>query len=139
VFLHKGRLADAILASCAIPPVMPPHEIEGVRYIDGGFSNYVGTEEALALKCEQIIVLNAGFCGRREQYGHDMFDMVQHAIDFLTYQSLKNEVAMCKHESVIEIDPSSTVHYNVIDFRHGAELLALGEKEAKRHLRRIKM
>jgi NTE family protein len=139
VFLHKGLLADAIQASCSIPPVLPPYEIEGVKYIDGGFSNYVGTEEALALNCKQIIVINAGFCGKREKYGGDMFELIQHSIDFLTYQSLKNEVAQCKHDNVVEIDPASHVHYNIIDFKHGAEMLALGVAEAKKQIKKIKM
>lgn len=43
VFLSKGLLADAIQASCAIPPIMPPFAIDGVKYIDGRFSNYVST------------------------------------------------------------------------------------------------
>ncbi len=139
IFLHDGELASAIQASCAIPPMLGPFEIDGVKYIDGGFSNYVGTEEALALGCKQFIVLNAGFCGNREKYGKDMFDLVQHAMDFLTYQSLKNEVALCTHDNVVEIDPASTKHYNITDFRHAAELLPLGEKEAKKQRGKIIM
>lgn len=91
----------------------------------------------MALNCKQVIILNSGFCGKREKYVTDMFDIVQHAIDFLTYQSLKNEVALCKHDNVVEIDPASTKHYNIIDFTHAAELIAMGEKEAKKHLNRI--
>ncbi|OLR92880.1 patatin-like phospholipase family protein [Actinokineospora bangkokensis] len=49
------RLVDAVAASCAVPGVWPPVEIEGRHYIDGGVRSNENAD--LALGCEQVVVL----------------------------------------------------------------------------------
>ena len=35
-FLERGPVTDAVLASCAVPGLLPPVEIDGEHYWDGG-------------------------------------------------------------------------------------------------------
>jgi len=39
VYLSKGNLIDAVIASCSLTPTFVPYEIDGVFYNDGGFSD----------------------------------------------------------------------------------------------------
>lgn len=55
-----GPLVDAILASSAVPGILPPMEIDGEHYVDGGIVNSVPIERAIELGAETIYVLHVG-------------------------------------------------------------------------------
>jgi NTE family protein len=55
-----GPVADAVLASCALPGVLPPVEIDGRHYIDGGVVNSIPVSRALELGAKEIYVLHVG-------------------------------------------------------------------------------
>ena len=48
-------LVDAVRASCAVPLVWPPVEIDGRRYMDGGMRSITNAD--LAEGCERIVVV----------------------------------------------------------------------------------
>jgi NTE family protein len=56
----SGPLADAVLASCAVPGVLPPVEIGGEHYIDGGVVNSIPISRAVELGATDIYVLHVG-------------------------------------------------------------------------------
>jgi NTE family protein len=56
----RGDLADAVLASCAIPGVLPPVEIDGEHFIDGGIVNSIPVARAVTLGARSIYVLQVG-------------------------------------------------------------------------------
>ena len=58
--VHRGELADVVLASCAVPGILPPVEIDGEHYIDGGIVNSIPVARAVALGAQVIYVLQVG-------------------------------------------------------------------------------
>ncbi len=56
----EGSVVDAVLASCALPGVLPPVEIEGSHYIDGGVVNSIPVSRAIELGATDIYVLHVG-------------------------------------------------------------------------------
>jgi NTE family protein len=56
----EGPLVDAVLASAAVPGILPPVEIGGEHYIDGGIVNSIPVSRAVALGARQILVLHVG-------------------------------------------------------------------------------
>ncbi|MDH3680124.1 MAG: patatin-like phospholipase family protein, partial [Acidimicrobiia bacterium] len=56
----RGSVRDAVLASCALPGVLPPVEVEGRHYIDGGVVNSIPVSRAIELGAEEIYVLHVG-------------------------------------------------------------------------------
>lgn len=56
----EGDLADAVLASCAVPGVLPPVRIGDEHYIDGGIVNSIPVSRAVALGAKTIYVLQVG-------------------------------------------------------------------------------
>lgn len=48
-------LVDAVRASCAVPLVWPPVEIEGHRYMDGGMRSITNAD--LAAGCDRVVVI----------------------------------------------------------------------------------
>ncbi|HTX30696.1 MAG TPA: patatin-like phospholipase family protein [Solirubrobacteraceae bacterium] len=58
-FTH-GDLADAVLASCAVPGILPPVRIGEEHYIDGGIVNSIPVARAVGLGATTIYVLQVG-------------------------------------------------------------------------------
>ena len=52
----SGELVPALMASCAIPVVFPPVQVEGTFYVDGGISNNLPVEPFLAVKDQVVCV-----------------------------------------------------------------------------------
>jgi NTE family protein len=59
-WFDSGPLVDAILASSAVPGILPPVEIGGEHFIDGGIVNSIPVDRAVALGAGEIYVLHAG-------------------------------------------------------------------------------
>jgi NTE family protein len=59
-WFSSGPLADAVLASCAVPGLLPPVEIDGEHFLDGGLVHSIPVGRALALGATEIYVLHVG-------------------------------------------------------------------------------
>jgi NTE family protein len=59
-WFDAGPLADVLLASCAVPGILPPVAIGDQHFIDGGIVNSVPVSRAVALGAERIYVLQVG-------------------------------------------------------------------------------
>jgi NTE family protein len=56
----EGPLVDAVMASSAVPGILPPYEIDGRHYLDGGVVNSIPVGRAVALGADTIYVLHVG-------------------------------------------------------------------------------
>src|SRR5579859_6405529 len=56
----EGDLADVVLASCAVPGILPPVRIGDEHFIDGGIVNSIPVARAVALGARSIYVLQVG-------------------------------------------------------------------------------
>ena len=54
---RSDRRFMALRASCALPLLFPPIEIDGRLYMDGGISDSIPYEKALADGCDKLIVI----------------------------------------------------------------------------------
>lgn len=56
----SGPIVDAVLASCAVPGLLPPACVDGRHFFDGGLVASVPVGRALELGAERIFVLHVG-------------------------------------------------------------------------------
>ena len=56
----EGPLVDAILASSAVPGLLPPVEIDGEHFLDGGIVNSIPVGRAVALGATTLFVMHVG-------------------------------------------------------------------------------
>ncbi len=56
----SGPVTDAVLASCAVPGLLPAVEIGGEHYLDGGLVESVPVGRAVGLGAQSIFVLQVG-------------------------------------------------------------------------------
>jgi NTE family protein len=94
----SGDLAEVLLASCAVPGILPPVRIDGEHYIDGGIVNSIPVNRAIALGAARVFVLQVGRVeqplrpprwpwevglvafevARRHRFAHDLREMPEH-------------------------------------------------------------
>jgi NTE family protein len=59
-WFDSGDLVDAVLASCALPGVFPPVQVDGAHFVDGGLVNSIPLERAVRRGADTIWVLHVG-------------------------------------------------------------------------------
>jgi NTE family protein len=55
-----GRVVDAVVASAAVPGLLPPARIDGEHYLDGGIVNSIPLGRAVQLGATRVFVLQVG-------------------------------------------------------------------------------
>jgi NTE family protein len=55
-----GSVVDAVVASAAVPGLLPPAEVNGEHFLDGGIVNSIPVGHAAALGAERLFVLQVG-------------------------------------------------------------------------------
>jgi NTE family protein len=56
----EGRVVDAVVASAAVPGLLPPAVVEGEHYLDGGIVNSIPVGRAAACGADRLFVLQVG-------------------------------------------------------------------------------
>jgi len=56
----SGDLVDALLATTAVPGLLPPVEIDGEHHLDGGLVDSIPVGRAIAAGADQVFVLQVG-------------------------------------------------------------------------------
>jgi NTE family protein len=59
-WFDRGPVSDAILASCAVPGLLPPVLIDGEHYLDGGLVDSLPLGRAVKLGARRVFVLHVG-------------------------------------------------------------------------------
>ncbi len=59
-WFSSGPIVPAVLASCAVPGLLPPVEIGGEHYFDGGLVDSIPVGRAVALGAREVYVLHVG-------------------------------------------------------------------------------
>jgi NTE family protein len=59
-WFSSGPVVSAVMASCAVPGLLPPVEIGGTHYFDGGLVDSIPVGRAVALGASTVYVLQVG-------------------------------------------------------------------------------
>jgi NTE family protein len=59
-WFSSGPVVPAVMASCAVPGLLPPVEINGTHYFDGGLVDSIPVGRAVALGATVVYVLQVG-------------------------------------------------------------------------------
>jgi NTE family protein len=59
-WFHSGSVVDAVLASSAVPGLLPPIQIGGEHFVDGGIVNSIPIGQAVGLGAKTVFVLQVG-------------------------------------------------------------------------------
>lgn len=134
VVLSSGPAIPALLASSAIPGVFPPVTIGRRDLIDGGVANHTPVTTAIELGATEIYVLPVGYPWMRHEPTNAL-SMALYALARFVEQKLDAEVAMNRDRANIHVMPTLDLPaVSPADFRQTRELIARGQKWARRYL-----
>lgn len=125
------RLIDALMASSAIPPYLPPWRYRDELYVDGGVVANLPLSIALQRGATTIYALEIGHEVSSLHRLPSLRHTVSYSIRGMLQQQVQRECEMagliCREN--IELHHIRLVHYSGLpheDFSHGAALLELG-------------
>jgi NTE family protein len=101
----RGPLVDAVLASAAVPGLLPPIAIEGQHYIDGGIVNSIPVGRAVELGAATIFVLQVGRIDRPLTAPRNVLDVARVAFEISRRHRFAREMADVPNGVTVHILP----------------------------------
>jgi len=126
LILDKGRLAEAVSASGALPSLFQPVEIGDKILIDGGVTNNFPVEELRAKGMDIIIGVDVQDALKDRESLKSAPDILMQINNFRTINAMKNKA----EHTDIYIKPDIT-NYSVISFSEGHDIIGSGESAAR--------
>src|SRR5918994_6561335 len=135
VVLSRGPLVGAVLASTAIPGVLPAIEWEGSLLVDGGVVNNTPLSHATALGAREIYVLPTGGPCELSAPPRGALAMLVHATGLMVSQRFTADVvAVAGRADVVVIPPPCPLDVQPMDFGHADALMTRAEADARAFL-----
>ena len=133
--LSAGPTLDAVLASAAIPAVLPPVPWDGRALMDGGVANNTPISHAIELGAERIYVLPTGHACSLDEPPASALAMALHAISLLTHRRLIDDIERHRADArLIVLPPPCPLGIQPIDFSHADQLIERGLCDARQFL-----
>lgn len=135
----RERLLDGLMASCAVPPFLPPYEYGGELYIDGCFVSNLPISAAIERGATEVWALEIGTDVSLTQPKRTVFNTLSRSVDTLVRHQMvrERELARLSQQTGVTIHHVQMLHYSGIDchdFRHSAKLMELGYETASAYL-----
>lgn len=129
---EEGTLFQTVIASCSIPFVFKPIELDGQMYVDGGVLNNLPIEPLKAV-CDKVIGVNVIPVGRSEKpYG--IIDIAKRSAELILNSNADKNLKKC--DIVLNIDGIDA--FDFFDFKKIEELYELGYQVTKSKMDMIK-
>lgn len=125
---RSGRIGPPIRASCSIPQLFAPVELDGQLIADGGLVEYLPVETLDELECDLKIGINLG--GIRDWHAKDPKNLFEVALRVVGFVSQRNARLSENHaDYVIRPDLSGFGPY---DLDRSEDLIRVGYEYGKR-------
>jgi NTE family protein len=135
VRLSEGPLVDAVMASAAIPGVLPAVDWDGRLLIDGGVANNAPISHALELGADVVYVLPTGAPCELHEAPRGALAMLVHATGLLVGRRLAQEIEALDGEADIRVlPPPCPLSVQPTDFGHADQLIAQSRADAREFL-----
>ena len=123
VLISDGDPVSAVLASSAVPAVLPPVRRDGRTLVDGGLADNAAISQAIALGADRVVVLPTGYaCALPSPPARPLAVAVQ-ALTLLVQQRLISDVARyADRVDLVVLPPLCPLRISAVDFRHAAQL-----------------
>jgi NTE family protein len=133
--LPRGPALDAVLASAAIPAVLPPVSWGSGALMDGGVANNTPISHALELGATGVYVLPTGHACALNEAPSGALAMALQAISLLTHRRLVDDIERHRADAaLIVLPPPCPLDIPPIDFSRAGELIDLALANAREFL-----
>ena len=129
--LYQGELIISILASCAVPVIFEPIELNGELYIDGGVLNNLPVEPLIE-KCDIIIGSNCNAVSENYISGN-MRSLIERSLLMTINVNINAKRSLCD----VFLEPEGLKNYGGFDFSKSEEIFEIGYNYGKSHINEI--
>lgn len=105
-WFDTGPVVPAVLASAAVPGLLPPVQIDGEHYIDGGIVNSIPVGEAVQMGARQIFVLQVGRIERPLAPPRRPWEIAQVAFEIARRHRFAREMASLPSDVEVHVLPT---------------------------------
>ncbi len=117
---RTGSIVDAVMASCSIPILFNPVEINGTHYVDGGvFQNF--PVSAIREECERIIGVNVSPLIPQD-YKQTIFNIAERSYHYLFRANTLEDRELCD----ILIEAEEFAMYKTFDLENTYKIVQTG-------------
>lgn len=126
---HEGPLGERVVASCSIPIVFSPVEIDGIHYVDGGVLRNLPAW-IIREKCETLIGINVSPL-RTFEYKKSFLDIGMRTYNLMAKANQQQDMDICDH---VIITPE-LIYYQVFNLKDIHKAYLSGYAAAHRAIR----
>ncbi len=101
-----GPVIDAVLASAAVPALLPPVLIDGEHYVDGGIVNSIPVGRAIDLGARTVYVLQVGRIDRPLTAPRNVIDVAKVAFEISRRHRFAREMAAVPADVAVHVLPT---------------------------------
>lgn len=107
-WFQAGELVDPILASCAVPGLLPPVEVGGRHFVDGGVVNSIPISRALELGATTIYVFHVGHIETPLRLPRHAWDVAFVAFEISRRHRFHRDMAQIPDGVTVHVLPAGT-------------------------------
>lgn len=125
-WFSSGPIVGPLLASCALPGVLPPVTLDGRTYIDGGVVNNVPVSKAIELGARHVYVIHVKTASQYRRLSRP-HDFMMHGLVLSRAQRYRQDIEFYRRKAHIIEFPAIDVGYvPFISMDHTARLIETG-------------
>jgi NTE family protein len=133
--LSTGSAVEAVMASAAIPAVLPPVVWDDRELMDGGVANNTPISHAVELGAREIYVLPTGHACALEEAPRGALAMALHALSLLMHRRLIDDLDLHKDQAkLVVLPPPCPLAIPPIDFGHAEALIERAYADASKFI-----
>ncbi len=117
-WFSAGNLTDAVMASCAVPGLLPPVAIDGEHFLDGGLVHSIPIGRALALGATDIYVLHVGRIEQPLTAPRSLWDVCLTSFEVARRHRFVEEMANLPPEVSVHVLPSGEEKMPLVSIRY---------------------
>lgn len=126
---HQGEIVPRVVASCSIPIIFKPVEIDGINYVDGGvLRNHPAW--IIRDKCETLIGINVSPLKPRPDVSN-FVDVAMRTYNLMAKANQLNDMKLCD----VSVETPEIASYRTFDLRYVRELYLSGYIHTRKALR----
>jgi NTE family protein len=116
-WFRSGPLVPAVLASCAVPGLLPPVAVDGEHFLDGGLVDSLPIGRAIALGATQIYVLHVGRLEQPLQVPRWPWDVATTAFEIARRSRFTDAMADLPAEVKVHVLPTGSTPTPIANLR----------------------
>ena len=117
-WFSSGGLADAVMASAAVPGLLPPVVIDGEHFLDGGLVHSIPVGRAHALGAAEIYVLHVGRIEQPLRPPRSLWDVCLTSFELARRHRFVEEMANLPVDVRVHVLPSGEEKLPLVSMRY---------------------